>query len=289
MSDISTTTNLKSFYYLEDGNIEFSILDTIKSSKTLDAGFYTIHGKREGYSGDVKINLHQQPFSEKIKIHNFADRTTLNEFFTSFFSPAVRSKINEIGFYHKAGILLHGREGTGKSTIVRHYANEAVKNHDAVVIYMPYAYVSECWSTLMSIRKIQPNPLVVVFEEIDVLIGDRFESQLKVFFDGSMSIDNCVVFATTNYIDTIPEALKHRPSRFKYVLHIEGLQDENEISGILQINLGSLISAEECLTITQSLKGKTLDEIKQTCLNKIMEIGGYRVGVEKKVIGFKSK
>jgi SpoVK/Ycf46/Vps4 family AAA+-type ATPase len=31
---------------------------------------------------------------------------------------------------------------------------------------------------------------------------------LKTILDGNHSMDNCLVFATTNYIDKIPDALK---------------------------------------------------------------------------------
>jgi ATP-dependent 26S proteasome regulatory subunit len=39
-----------------------------------------------------------------------------------------------LGFYHKGGILLHGKEGTGKT--IKNYVNKIVKDNDGIVFYV---------------------------------------------------------------------------------------------------------------------------------------------------------
>ena len=184
-------------------------------------------------------------------------------------------------FNHKTGVLLEGKAGTGKSTIIKHYVNNIVNEQGGIVFYISTpSVVAECWSFIHKIRAIQNNPIVVIFEEIDMFVGDsnskNFEGYLKSAFDGNLSIDNCLIFGSTNYIDRIPNALKNRPSRFKYVLTIEGIQCENEVWQILENMIGDLFTELEITEFAKDLVGKTLDEIKQFALDKIMDLETYK-------------
>ena len=176
-------------------------------------------------------------------------------------------------------MLLEGKEGTGKTTILKYYYNEAVRNHNAIVFYVDnthYSLVNLCWEFIEKIRKIQDNPIIVVFEECDVMITDgQCEATLKMILDGNKSIDNCIFLATTNYIDKIPDALKKRKSRFKYCLNIGGLEDITIIIGIMTFMLSGINTDDEIKVLAKDLKGNTLDEVKQFCMDKIMDLGSY--------------
>jgi len=114
-----STADLKSFHYLENGQIQFSLFDTIKSTKKLDSGFHNI-----SYNSDERrIILTQLKSIEPIKIHEFPDKDKLDSLFEAFFDSTIYSKVSSLGFLHKVGVLLYGKEGTGKSTIIKYYAN----------------------------------------------------------------------------------------------------------------------------------------------------------------------
>jgi SpoVK/Ycf46/Vps4 family AAA+-type ATPase len=276
------SSEFKSFNYLENGEVLFSIFETKKSTKKLDSGFYDVW--YESYPKS-SIIIKQLNIEEEIKIHEFPDKEKLDTLFKSFFDEKVLNSITRLGFLHKTGVLLYGKEGTGKSTIFKHYANKAVINNNAIVFYVRREFINTCWSFIQDIRSIQDNPIVVIFEEVERHIKwESNEGVIKTILDGNLSINNCVFLASTNYIDEIPSAIKNRPSRFKYVLDIEGIQDESEVERILTTMIGDMFTAEEIKLFANDLKGHTLDNIKQFAMDKLMDLKTYKK--ENKKIGF---
>ena len=280
-----TTNDLKSFNYLENGEVMFSIFDTNKTTKILESGVYSLDyiGHPE-YRVTVKIDTND----ELVRIHDFPDKEKIDNLFESFFDPKILEAFTNLGFYHKTGILLYGKEGTGKSTIFKHYYNNAIKTNKAIVfqIAVRHDYLSNCWDFIRSVRKIQDNPFIVVFEEIDRYILEK-EALLKDIFDGCLSINNTIFMASTNYIEKIPEAIKNRPSRFKYCLNIEGIQNVDDVYSILLNILNNRFNGEEIKGFANELKGQTLDSIKQFCVDKIMDLKTYSKNNKK--IGFTEK
>lgn len=278
------TNDLKSFHYLENGDIDFSVFDTIKSTKVLDAGRYKIYIVNQ--NGQYVAKLCKLENLEEHEIHNFEDKEKLNNLTKVFIDAEIKAKVNKLGFKHKMGVLLYGKEGTGKSTIVNHYCRTMVTNGEALVFYMANNYaISAAWKLVQNIRKIQPNPIVIIYEEIDGLIAE-YEGRLKEILDGSDSIDNCFIFSTTNYIDRVPKALKERPSRFKYSIDVSGLTCAEDIKVIIQKMIGDIISDQEAIKMAVSLVNSTLDDIKQFCLDKLMNLTHY--DNDKQKIGFKT-
>lgn len=279
------TTDFKTFNYLENGDVHFSALETIRSTNKLDAGVYNI--RYEPYPKDqVMVALCTD--LETTKHHNFPDKERLDRIFASFFTSEIRSKINSLGFYHKLGLLLYGKEGSGKSTIIKHYYSRAVKEHEAIVFMIneKSEYISNIWQFILRVRKIQSNPIVIILEEMEVLCSKQ-ESYMKSILDGNLSIDNCMFFGSTNYFESIPAALRDRPSRFKYCINIESIQSETEVLNIVSGMLTGLFEPKEIKAFAKDLSGSTLDYIKQFCLDKIMDIETFDSG-RRSVIGFQS-
>lgn len=278
------TTDLKSFHYLENGEISFSMLSTIKTSEKLDSGFYQLYCVAGDYGKPI-ATLKIEKNSEKVNIHNFPDKPRIEEVLKAFHNPVVVENIKRLGYYRKLGVLFYGSEGTGKSTIVRYYAKQLIEDYQAIVFYCndPWG-LSQMWSLVKSIREIQTNPIVVIFEEFDNFTKNN-ESYLKTMLDGNLAVDNSVIFATTNYIEDIPNALKQRPSRFKYCFNIEGIQDPAEIFSIIKTMLEETYSILDIHSFVEELIGYSLDNIKQFCLDKIMHIGTIKTTARRK-IGF---
>lgn len=281
----NNTSDFKSFHYLENGEVSFSILDTIKTEQRLDSGVYTL--EYLGYP-DMRVKIDVSTDRESVKSYTFPDKDKLDNLFESFFNKNVIKKVKELGFYHKVGVLLYGKEGTGKSTIIKSYAYNVLENHNGLVFYFTSnQYVNKCWEFIRKIRAIQDNPIVVIFEEMDMYVqktSEVPEGYLKTILDGNNSIDNCIILGATNYIDSIPKAIKDRPSRFKYVLNIEGIHSEEEILDILTPMISDICEKAEIKEYAYMLKGETLDSIKQFAMDKIMCLQSY--SKNKKTMGF---
>jgi len=280
------TDDLKSFHYLENGEIDFSLFDTVRTEKRLDEGSYRLNAV-QAPNGAWKIKLSVNEDKETVKIHDFPQKEKIDNLVDSFFKPEVFKKIHDLGLYHKLGFLFYGREGTGKTTTMKYYASKAVEASNALVLYMD-CYVNQlsmCWNFVRSVRKIQDNPIVIVFDEFEHMATCN-ESLIKSIFDGNQSIDNCMFLASTNYIDKVPNAIKDRPSRFKYQINIEEINDVDYITLLVENMLGDTLNKKDIKAMAKSFKGKTLDTIKQSCIDRIMDIETYET--KEKKIGFNS-
>lgn len=269
------TTSLKSFHYLEDGQIDFSILETKYSTKKLEAGVYKLTSvvKNNQYIADLSVSNDKEIFSDNLDFY-YEDK--IRNIYCKFFLPEIKQKVNVLGYNHKAGILLYGKQGTGKTSMFKKYFNDAVKTKNALVFDVSISESTNTWwKFLQDVRSIQDNPIIVFLDEFEEYFTPRFaqETEIKRMLDGTNSIDNCLFFMTTNYIDRVPETIKYRPSRVKYKIEVTGIQDEKLISEFLKkksfhkINMSVDFDKE-----VVKMKGWTIDELKQWVLDKVMDI-----------------
>lgn len=278
------TTDLKSFNYLENGEVTFSMFDTIKTIKCLEPGVYDVSYIEHP---EYRVSLRHIIEKESTKIYNFAEKNKIDDIVRAFTDPKIKLKLEELQFLHKVGILLYGKEGTGKTTITNYYCNKLIEEVSAIVLRIKYSgyRISEVIDFVNNVRSIQDNLIIVVFDEFDEFVQEGKEGLIKTFLDGSSSTNNTIFLAMTNYIERIPDSIKNRPSRFKYQIEIEGIQSNIEIKSIMMKMIGDILPEETIGKYAVDLQGQTLDSIKQFCLDKIMDITTYSGSKSK--IGFK--
>ena len=279
---MSVTSNIKSFNYLDSGEVTYSTLSTVKTKKTLDSGCYTLT-YLDYPQNRVQVTIDRDV--ETSKVHKFPQKEKLDKLFAKFFNKKLHKKMVDLGFGHKTGVLMHGKEGTGKTTIMKHYYSQAVEKNNAIVFFVNQNdyKLSHCWEFIVNIREVQNNPIIVVFDEFDQQFPKN-EAYLKTVLDGNLSIDNCIFFASTNYLNNIPDAIKDRESRFKYSIKIEGIHSVENICSIMKNLIGDMFKDDEIKVFAESMKGCTLDKIKQFCIDKIMNLDSEKT--TKKKIGF---
>jgi hypothetical protein len=114
--------------------------------------------------------------------------------------------------------------------------------------------------------------------------GDS-EPIIKSILDGALSIDNFMCMAATNYIDKIPDAIKHRLSRFKFSIEVKGIDDPEVVKAVISTLLKDIAVPQDVEKWVKELKTPTIDEVKQFCLDKIMDLPTEKS--EARSIGFK--
>jgi len=192
---------------------------------------------------------------------------------SSFFNKGVREKVESLGFIHKLGILLHGKQGCGKTSVINFIAKELQEKSNAIVFFCNNgSTLGGAISIAKSIREVQDNPIVFIADEFERYARDS-ESEMKNLLDGKDSISNSLFLAATNYIDKVPDTLKDRPSRFRVVTEIKGIKDKNTMEEIL-LSISNKISPnlfkiKEIKEITANLDYATIDELKHKCLDKV--------------------
>lgn len=196
----------------------------------------------------------------------------------------------EAGILNKTSILLHGKQGIGKSNFVNYVIEKAIKENKAC------AFVINGYSTLKAfiqiskqLRLIQDNLFLVIFEEMDSLFSsyENCEPSIKNLMDGTDSIDNMLILGTTNYIEKIPNSLIDRPSRFKKVIEIK--QSDNLTNVKLWLrnvykNISKKLTEEDFDKLDTLCINKTVDEIKHTVIDYCLNITSIQA---KNKIGFK--
>jgi SpoVK/Ycf46/Vps4 family AAA+-type ATPase len=269
----NNTTNIKSFYYLEDGSISFSTLSTKKSTKKLEPAVYdiSVEDTPKGLSVNLLLNKSKENFNNEIS-YFFQDK--IDFIINQFFNKNIKDKVNLLGYNHKLGILLYGKAGTGKTSMFKKYFIDIVKKENGLVFNITnFWQFNHIWKFIQSIRDIQDNPIIIFMDEFESSFEiHNIEGELKTCMDGFSSIDNCLFMMATNYIDKIPKTIKDRKSRVKYSIEVKGIEDIEIIRKFLDDSFKKVemkINFDEDI---EKLKGKTLDDIKQYVLDKIMDI-----------------
>jgi hypothetical protein len=131
----------------------------------------------------------------------------------------------------KRGVIFHGVPGNGKTISLKALINSLSKRDDPI----PSLYVKNldhCASPKYSINEIFSHarrmaPCLLIFEDLDSLIGDDCRSYFLNQVDGIESNEGILMVGSTNHLDKLDSAIAKRPSRFdrKYHFKVPGLEE----------------------------------------------------------------
>jgi Cdc6-like AAA superfamily ATPase len=123
------------------------------------------------------------------------------------------------GAAYKAGIMLYGPPGSGKSCTIKIVSNKLVERGGTV--FYASAYPGSVMDFLTDFAKIESNrKCIVILEDIDSLIQNYGESSYLEMLDSAKTIDNVLFIATTNYPDRLDPRIYNRPGRFSSVVKV---------------------------------------------------------------------
>lgn len=160
------------------------------------------------------------------------------------------------GAAFKAGIMIYGPPGSGKSCTLKIVSNKLIERGGTV-------FYASCAPQLImrfltDFAKIEKNrKSIVILEDIDSLIQNHGESVYLEMLDSARTIDNVLFIATTNYPQHLDPRIYNRPGRFSHVIKI-GLPGPKTREAYLKAILKNHRDVKE---IVEKSDGFTIDHL----------------------------
>lgn len=160
------------------------------------------------------------------------------------------------GAAYKAGIMVFGPPGSGKSCTLKIVSNRLVKAGGTVFYASGHPY--SIMTFLKQFSQVEKNrKCIVILEDIDSLIQNYGEDGYLEMLDSAKSINNVLFIATTNYPDRLDPRIFNRPGRFSHVMKI-GLPTRLARTAFLKAILKNHRDVEEIVNETE---GFTIDHL----------------------------
>ena len=167
------------------------------------------------------------------------------------------------GAAFKAGLMLYGPPGSGKTSVLKLVCNKLVERSGTVFYCSNAPWIAS--NFLSDFSKIEPNrKCIVIFEDLDSLIYQHGESYYLEMLDSSKSIDNVLFIATTNYPEKLDPRIYNRPGRFSQVIKV-GLPTPAAREAYLKAILKNHRDVKEIVAKTE---GFTIDHLT-ACVNSV--------------------
>jgi AAA+ superfamily predicted ATPase len=151
---------------------------------------------------------------------------------------------------YKRGILLYGKPGNGKTTLVKSIASSI----NAPVAYWQITEFTSSYTikeVFTSVLKL--TPLVLVIEDIDSMPASVRSVFLNIL-DGATSKEGIFIIGTTNYPEKIDPALMNRSGRFDRAYEIHVPTKELRKQYLLNKNINRILSSVEIQKVIDATK-----------------------------------
>lgn len=265
----------KKIVYQKDGIVTL-IDDDHEICDTPKRGYYKIKVTNMGMFSrqDIQQDVNVEIPASALEI----SKEYINiQYLEDYFSEISQGIHKSLGVKNKISYLLHGKQGTGKTTAAYAVIDHFVKKHAAVCITVKN--MSEFTFAINFLQEAKRGGdfiSAIVFDECEREMYSH-ESEMKRILDSSDSIDRHMFFFTTNYVDDIPETIKDRPSRIKFPIEFSGIENEEAVYVILNHMNSTLednvkLNDVEIKMICPDLKSKTLDEIKNAFIDHVFKM-----------------
>jgi len=158
----------------------------------------------------------------------------------NMFCPQVIDLYRALDIKNSRALLLHGPQGTGKTTIAQTVAAYLSDKFDACIFEVDNTDELRAIVSIIPVirRKTEHFKAIIIVDECEYIMKNS-SSFMKNLLDGPNTLDDCFYLFMTNHVEEIPNTIRFRPSRIQY-----------------SISIGSL-SESECLEICESILAKS--------------------------------
>lgn len=191
----------------------------------------------------------------------FLEETTKKEIYRSideFFSES-REFFKAYNIPYKRGILLYGKPGNGKTTLVKSIANSI----SAPVAYWQITEYTSSYSikeVFSSVSKMAP--MVLVIEDIDSM-PEHVRSYFLNTLDGATSKEGIFLIGTTNYPEKIDPALINRAGRFDRAYELKLPSTEMRSKYLLKKEISKFLTPLELERVIEGTKGFSFAQLNE--------------------------
>ncbi|KRF21675.1 ATPase [Paenibacillus sp. Soil787] len=187
---------------------------------------------------------------------------SIDQFFTED-----RAFFKEYQLPYKRGILLYGKPGNGKTTLVKSIAGS---------VKAPVAYWQITENTgsesIQEVFQAAANmaPMILVIEDIDAM-PQRARSYFLNILDGATSKEGIFLIGTTNYPEQIDPALMNRAGRFDRAYEIKLPDLELRQIYLEQKGIGKLLSKELIRVTAKQTEGFTFAQLNELYVSAALQ------------------
>ncbi|MBP3953562.1 AAA family ATPase [Bacillus sp. YZJH907-2] len=231
---------------------------------------YVIKRKREYHRNFITVFTDTEDGVEhsKEKITTLVNREQvfLEEKLKKEIYRSIDQFFNEDGYFfkkynipYKRGILLYGKPGNGKTTLVKSIASSI----DAPVVYWQITEHTSSYTikeVFSSIAKL--TPMVLVIEDIDSM-PIEVRSVFLNTLDGSTSKEKVFLIGTTNYPEKIDPALINRSGRFDRAYELKLPAEDMRYHYLVMKQLDQFIGVEELQKVVAKTVGFSFAQLNE--------------------------
>lgn len=220
----------------------------------------------------------------------------LSDLVLDFINPDTRDEYLRFNIPYKLNFMLHGKQGTGKTSTV--HAIASLIGADLYILNFPKwlddSLLTRAFNTVSSCERermghASKNPCIILMEDIDCIFEDRKEhdttrnsvtlSGLLNVLDGMVRPDGVIVFMTTNNLKCIDQAML-RPGRVDLLMEFKD-PSKADIRAMFEYFLPLHVASFETFYEMIQYKGMTTSALQEfffrnrTCKNICDHISQY--------------
>jgi adenylate kinase family enzyme len=160
------------------------------------------------------------------------------------------------GAQFKAGVMIYGPPGSGKSCTIKLISKKLVEKGGTVFFASTNPEIVMSW--LEDFARVEKNrKSIVILEDVDSLIDNYGEARYLEMLDSAKTINNVLFIATTNYPEKLDPRIYNRPGRFSHVIKI-GLPTDKAREAFLK---AVLKDHQDVPYIVENSKNFTIDHL----------------------------